>query len=443
MTSREIAAAPWTAYARLRQEAPVYALPGVPGTFVVSRYDDVRAVLADGETFSSQLQREAEPMLMVFRDGASHDRLRQVMAAAFTPRATAAVEPAVRATATERLEPLLERGHGELVSAWCEPIPMAAIAQILGIPMDLSSEFIRWARDLLTISFANRQSDEVTAGPLTRARALVPVGLALARSLGPRLGGELFATIRRAVPERGAQWTRTRLDSAAGLAEFMGFFGRVLQAQRQQPQENVLQMLIHAQSAEPSNPDYEPVSDVELMMQGLALMTAGIDTTAMLLASAVRALCEDPALHARLRQPNGRSERVQSFVHEALRLWSPVQWTHRRATRDTEIAGVKIPRDAVVMPLVGSANRDPERFEAPDALRLDRDDLGYLSFAIGPHVCIGRNLALLEARLAIEALLDRVEHIALDPNAPAPTPRAGGTFGLEALHVVLRPRETH
>ena len=77
-TSPEIAAAPWRTYAELREQAPVYALPGMPGAFAISRYDDVRAVLSDAETFSSTLERGAEPMLMVLRDGAAHDRLRRV-----------------------------------------------------------------------------------------------------------------------------------------------------------------------------------------------------------------------------------------------------------------------------------------------------------------------------------------------------------------------------
>ncbi len=432
-TSPEIAEAPWSAYARLREEAPVYALPSMPGTFAISRYDDVRAVLSDTETFSSSLERDADPMLMVFRDGPSHDRLREVMAAAFTPRATAAVQPAVEATAALRLAPLLECGRGELVSAWCQPIPEAAIAEILGVPRQLSSEFRRWARDLLAIFFASAVSSDRPASRLSCLRTLAPVAFSLVSSAGPRLGLELFRTIRRAVPERGATWTPARLESARGMADFLAFFGRVLHEQRRQPRDNVLDMLIRAQSAE-SGTGRAPVSDVELMMQGLALMTAGIDTTAMLLDSGARALCTRPALFDELRsQPQG----VDGFVHEAMRLWSPVQWTHRRATRDVEIQGTKIPRDAIVLALIGSANRDPERFEDPDALRIERADLGYLSFAIGPHVCIGRNLALLEARIAFGELLQRARSIRLDPDGPPVVARAGGTHGLESLPVLL------
>jgi cytochrome P450 len=355
------------------------------------------------------------------------------MAAAFTPRATAAVRPAVEATAAERLQPLLAKGGGELVGAWCQPIPEAAIAEILGVPRHLSKEFRRWARDLLAIFFATPRTSDRPASRLTRLRSLAPVAASLIGSAGPRLGIELFDTIRRAVPERGAAWTLERLESARGMAEFLTFFGRVLHAQRRRPKDNVLDMLIRAQGAE-SETGRAPVSDVELMMQGLALMTAGIDTTAMLLASGARALCERPELFETLRaQPEG----VDGFVHEAMRLWSPVQWTHRRATRDTEIQGTKIPGDAIVLALIGSANRDPARFDDPDALRIDRDDPGYLSFAIGPHVCIGRNLALLEARTAFLELIRRVRDIRLDPHGPPVVARAGGTHGLERLPVLL------
>jgi cytochrome P450 len=428
-----IAEAPWNAYARLRAEAPVYPIPTMPGTYAVSRYDDVRAVLSDTETYSSSLERHSDPMLMVFRDGASHDRLRAVMAAAFTPRATAAVQPAVEASAAERLAPLLAAGRGELVSAWCQPIPEAAIAEILGVPPSLAGEFRRWARDLLSVFFATATASDQPASRLETLRTLAPVALSLVRSSGPRLGLELFDTIHRAVPERGAAWTSERLESARGMAEFLAFFGGVLKEQRRRPRGNVLDMLIRAQSDESER---APVGDVELMMQGLALMTAGIDTTAMLLASGARALCTDPALFDSLRT---RPECIDGFVHEAMRLWSPVQWTHRRATRDVEIQDTKIPRDSLVLALIGSANRDPSRFDDPDALRIDRGDLGYLSFAIGPHVCIGRNLAQLEARTAFGTLLGQARSIRLDPDGPPVVARAGGTHGLERLPILIEP----
>lgn len=441
VTSPDIAASPWDTYARLREEAPVSPLPGMSAGFAVSRYDDVRAVLSDPETFSSTLERGAQPMLMVLRDGEAHDRLRRVMSAAFTPRAIAAVRPTVEAAAAERLGPLLERGGGDLVPEWCRPIPSAAIAEILGVPLDLASEFRRWARDLLVIFFASRVPGEQAAPPMEHLRAFGPVAFSLVGSLGPRLGLDLVRTLRNAVPGRGAAWTTARLASARGMSEFLCFFGGVLREQRRRPRDNVLDMLIRAQSSQAALAGQPIVSDVELMMQGLALMTAGIDTTSMLLASGARALCDQPELQDELRRS---PERIDGFVHEAMRLWSPVQWTHRRATRDVELRGVKIPRDGFVLALIGSANRDPTRFPAPDELKLDRRDTGYLSFAIGPHVCIGRNLALLEARVAFGELLSRTRALRLDPDGPPVVSRAGGTYGFDHLPVTLevaRPRD--
>ncbi len=440
ITSPAITEAPWTAYQRLREESPIHPLPEMPGVFAISRYDDVRTVLSDAETFSSTLERDAEPMLMVLRDGEAHDRLREVMAAAFTPRAIEALTPVVESTAADRLQRILARGRGDLVSEWCQPIPMAAIAEILGVPADLASEFRRWARDLLAIFFASKVAGEKPAPPLERLRTLGPAGLSLVASLGPGLGLDLFHAIRRAVPDRGTVWTSARLRSARGMAEFLRFFGRTLQQQRRRPQDNVLAMLIRAQASDPASSSRAAVSDVELLMQGLALMTAGIDTTSMLLANGARALCDRPELFETLRAEAGqpsRARRIEGFVHEALRLWSPVQWTHRRATREVELHGTKIPQHSVVLALVGSANRDPARFEAPDELRVDRDDPGYLSFAIGPHVCIGRNLALLEARIAFTHLLTHARSIRLDPDGPPVVSRIGGTHGFESLPVIL------
>ena len=114
--------------------------------------------------------------------------------------------------------------------------------------------------------------------------------------------------------------------------------------------------------------------------------------------------------------------------------------TDRRATRPSEIRGQKIPENAHLVLLLAAANRDPARFERPNELRLDREASGQLAFGLGPHVCLGRNLALLEAQVAFAALLEHVETLGLDPKrAPVPIPHPA-MFGFVRLPVVATPR---
>ncbi len=421
---------PWAGYARLREEAPLYRPPGWDRVFVLSRYDDVRAVLADPETFSSSMIPDVTPAMMVHRDGASHDRLRAVMAAAFTPRAIAVLAPGIERVATSSLDRLLEQGGGNLLPAWCQPIPVSAIAEILGVPPERQSDLGRWALDLLSVFFAQPEPGERAASLGRRGWERAGCAIRIGAAMGPRLGSELLGMIFRGPQERGAALTLRRLEGCRGLVEFVAFLGGIVRAQRSAPRGNVLDMLIEAM--EPGADGVARASEVEMLLQGLALIVAGVDTTSTFLANGVRILCERPELYAELK---ANPDSVDAFASEVLRLWSPVQWTDRRATRAVELGGQRIPANAQLKLLLGSANRDPIRFDAADELRLDRGETADLSFAVGPHACIGRNLALLEGRRAFRIMLARTSSLRL-----AERPRRTlhpGTYGFEALHVKI------
>jgi len=146
----------------------------------------------------------------------------------------------------------------------------------------------------------------------------------------------------------------------------------------------------------------------------LLLLVAGNETTTNLLGNTLLALMAHPDELARVRR---EPRRIPALVEEALRYDGPIQFLFRQATRDVELAGVKIPEGATVIPLLGSANRDDAQF--PDAERFDvsRNTQGHLAFGLGIHFCLGASLARLEARIALEELLPRfVAFERLDPN---------------------------
>jgi cytochrome P450 len=144
----------------------------------------------------------------------------------------------------------------------------------------------------------------------------------------------------------------------------------------------------------------------------LLLLLAGNETTTNLLGNVLIALLAHPDELARVtRDPS----RIPALVEETLRYESPIQFLFRQTTQDVEIAGVSIPSGSLVMPLLGSANRDEARFPDPNRFDVARDTQGHLAFGLGIHFCLGASLARLEARVALEELLARypgVEHCA-------------------------------
>jgi cytochrome P450 len=146
------------------------------------------------------------------------------------------------------------------------------------------------------------------------------------------------------------------------------------------------------------------------------LFAAGQETTARLLAAALRILAEQPALVAELRADPGR---IANFVEECLRLESPIKGSFRLALEDTKISGVEIPAGSIVMAMVGAANRDPRVFQDPDRFDARRSNARRnIAFGYGEHFCPGASLARTEARISLERILARLDDFQLvDPSA--------------------------
>ena len=364
--SMEFRADPYPHYARLRAEAPVYYSEPAR-MWVVSRFEDAVGVLREPARFSSDAMAsvlsvgrrdaaaarpEAGPLMpgnLVTYDPPEHTRLRTIVNRAFTPRRVESWRPMVERVTRDCVKEMSGRDRFDVVADLAALVPARVIAEILGIDPTRHADFKRWA-------------DTITAAMTGSKRNLDPV-------------------------ESGA--------AQAGL-ELMQALGAVIAARSAEPRDDVISVLVRAQEG-------EALTAPEVLGFAGVLTFAGTETTTNLVGNAVRVLVEHAGVRARVQ---GEPAAVFPLLEETLRWDSPVQYLFRRTTAPTEIAGTPIAANAIVCALLGSANRDPERW-GPDAesFDLDRATSGHTGFGFGAHFCLGAALARLEAECALRALL--------------------------------------
>lgn len=393
---------PYAYYAVLREQAPVYFMPEI-GAWVVTRYRDVQHVLTHPEIWANDLLgkagfsmfRHAEAAELLVREGfprntklqtdpPEHRGFRQLVNASFTASRVRASEPFLRAIAARLAGELCASRECELIARFAAPLPIHVIADRMGLP----------AQDVPRIKAWSDAWVEPLGFTLTKERELAVAreGLALQRYL------------------------------AAHMAE-----------RERAPREDILSDLVHG-----TLPGGARLSPADRMGIAEHLLVGGHETATSAIASGVLLLARDPALQATLRREPAL---LRNFVEETLRLESPSQGFFRFAERDGEVAGVAIPRGAMVHVRFAAANRDPEIFPNPDALDLHRPNAGaHMAFSQGEHHCIGAPLARLELQLAFAALLERLDEIALAPGF-APEVLLGLSLRtLRALQLRYRPR---
>ena len=352
---------PYPYYAELRRRGPVSQVdPG--GMRAVSRYEEVLFVLKHPERFSSQGFKAAwqppwvgeNPLAnsLIAMDPPAHPRLRALVSRGFGPQPAARLEPRVRALAGE-LADGLRGGETDFISALAMPLPAFVIGELLGLDHALHGSFKRWADDILSVT--------------------------------PELPP----------PE---QIARVR----ATIAEVDGYLREVIATRRRAPTDDAVSDLLRAEI------DGQSLTDTELVNFLVVLLLGGLETTTHLLGNALIYLSEHPELMARL---HANPALVPRFVEEILRYDGPSHSLPRITTEATTLAGVTLPRGAVVLALVASANRDERVYPAPDRFDLERGSQGGLQFGHGIHFCIGAALARMEARLAIEAIVTRYARV--------------------------------
>jgi cytochrome P450 len=391
---------PWELFDLLLRDAPVYRHPEPDGDgfWVVTRYDDVLAVVRDPKTFSSEVGGaatienlpddvlEARRNFLEF-DPPKHGRYRRLISTSFTPGAVARYEEWLRGLISDLLDRVPYGETFDLVHELAAPIPIRVLARLLGLPEEQLPRLIELGDRLLVDTDPEIVGDAAYHGERPEDRY---------KPFGSPWADELCALGRDHYAERRAE-----------------------------PRDDVLTRIAAAEL------DGCPLSERDLDNTFALLIVAGNETTRQALALGTLALAQNPGEFARLRD---HRELVPSAVEEILRYASPVWFFRRTATADTQLRGVDIAAGDRVTVWFAAANRDPEHYPDPHRFDVSRNPSDTLTFGRGgPHHCLGAHLARLEVRVYLEQLVQRVSSVEL---AGAPRRhRSNFTNGLTRLPV--------
>src|SRR6185503_20041420 len=358
---------PYAAYDRMRSGSPVFHLPPFD-LWMIFDFEGVKRALFDHDAFSSDLSHapgNGNPgEWFIFFDPPRHTKLRAHISKAFTPRVVANLEPRIRELSRQLLDQTIERGEMDLAADFSVPLPMLVIAEMIGVPVGDWPRYKRWSDVILEI--ANTFSkDEEAATTLHEYRAVT--------------------------------------------AEMRAFLPDLIAQRRAAHQDDLLTRLVEAEV------DGDRLTEAEVLGFVQLLLVGGQETTANLLNNAVLCLIENPDQLARLQ---AAPDLLPSAVEEVLRYRSPVQWMPRATRRDVEMHGQVIPAGKLVLPMIGSANRDPKHFRDAGRFDITRDPNPHIAFGHGIHACLGAPLARMEARIALGDFLGRVEGFELASDGP-------------------------
>ena len=389
---------PFGHFAQARARCPVQKARLADGhpAWVVLGYDAARQALNDpriskdmlaalqdnGDVVAEGLPGPEFSRHMLNVDPPDHTRLRRLVSRAFAPPRIAALEPAIRAIASGLLDELDAAGPGatvDLIEGYAYPLPFGVIGELLGIPEADRPRLHAWFGVLLTGWAGNPPPEAVEASD------------------------GIVAYLRELVDDK-----------------------------RQSPADDLVSVLVAAED--------DALTTQELLSSLFQLVVAGHDTTASLIGNGVVALLDHPGqLEALLADPG----QLPAAIDELIRFTAPVPHATFRVTAEpVTLDGVQIPAHEQVLVCLGSANRDPGRFPAPDVLDIGRGDGPNLGFGHGIHYCLGAPLARLEARVAFEALLGRHPRLRLAVGRDALAWAHGDGLvlrGLVSLPVVLGP----
>ncbi len=379
--NEDVLACPYDAYETLLADAPVYKDPGT-GSYIVSRYEDVRAILLDPKRFSSEgylnaitdtvLAERAERMRALYRergwlpdpalgfiDDPRHRDIRAVFERAFRAGRIKAMEPQIRDIAYQLADRLATLGSCDFVAEFAVPLPLHVTGLITGVPTE-DLEKIRIWTDAFIRRFGLMISEEEE-----RECVLLEI-------------------------------------------EAQHYLRALIERLRATPEDSLLSDLVNTPLS-----DGTTLSDNALLAHLMAdTFVGGSETTTSALASGLRLLCQHPGLYAKVRADPDTL--LRPFIEEVLRLESPVQGLYRVATEDVVLHGQTIPAASVINLRYAAANRDDRHFGCPAALDVERRNSGsHLAFGSGIHHCVGATLARRELYWGFRSILERCGPITL------------------------------
>ncbi|HWT48527.1 MAG TPA: cytochrome P450 [Mycobacterium sp.] len=324
-------------------------------------YDECQTVLTHPDTFSSSIYDQIMGPVMgrtlLELEGAEHRASRALVSPSFR---TALLErwrsELVEVVVHELIDRFAPRGRAELAREFTFAFPVQVIARIMGLPREDYLRFQRLSIELLNVVY---------------------------------------------------DWE----CGIAASASLKAYFREVLAERRRNPQDDLISTLAESEI------DGARLTDDEIFAFLLLILPAGVETTYRASGNLLVALLTEPALLDALRADRSM---LRGAFEEALRWEPPITTVVRRAVRDCELGGIAIPAGTHVSVSVAAANRDPARYPDPDRFDPTRKNIAHLTFGGGPHLCLGMHLARMEATVALNALLDRLPDLRLDPRAPAP-----------------------
>jgi len=383
MLDPEVSSEPWEFYSAAHEQCPVYEMPET-GAFVVTKYADLRAVLKDPETFSSDvrvatMQGLAELQQNILKEGGGwehvqtlqrtdpplHGHYRKLLDRVFTIKRVREMTPYIEQVTNDLIDGWIDNGECEFNDDFAMPMPGIIIADQLGLDRSEIKTFKRWADAMLGAARSPVATEEEV-----RANAEI----------------ELQAQL---------------------------YLADVFEDRRNSPQEDLMSAMVHAHGE-----GEEPLNMNELQNLMHQLITGGFETTQTALNHGMWTLIRHPELVPKLREDPSL---MKPFVEEVLRWESPVQFLARRATRDVELAGTLIPKESMVLVGYGPADRDEAKFECPHKFDLERKNSGaHLAFGSGPHFCVGALLARQEMATSFTQIVARLDNIELARPLPQP-----------------------
>lgn len=397
---------PYPFYQLLRSEAPVFQDPA--GYWIVSSYALVARVLRNPKLFSSDvidltpqpaaLREQFVPTKsLLLADAPVHTRHKAIANKALSPARVKRMHDYIQQIVDELIANLADRDEVDFFAEFAMPLPLAIIADQLGVPRSMGAKFREWS-DAMVMPMSPSTTEE-------QRLAIVPV-----------------------------------------LKEMNDYFGGLLDIKRQNPTEDIISDLAITEIEAIAGVDApgtanRRLTDIEAKTIIQLLMVAGNESTTAALCACMDMIARDPALARQLRE---EPDRIAPFIEEVLRLESPLQGFWRLVTQDTELGDVTLPAGSLLFALFASANRDGSTFEDAEDFRLDRTNMqSVMTFGHGIHFCPGSTLARTEIAIAIRSLLAAFDDIALPPGSKEhgyfPTTLVRGMTGLTLR---LRQRTT-
>lgn len=368
---------PYPFYDKLRDQAPVYPMPGGDFYFV-SRYDLALKILQDPVNYSNEFIEgessfvnflpEADALLaekgygrrvktVVFSDPPLHTKFRRMLSESFRPSAIKAMEPNVRKVMADLLADMKEDGVYDVVQTLLVPLPMFVLANWFGVDQTHYLDFKRWSN-------------------------------AANYTLQPPQPREVLLTY------------------AETIAEMQHYLAGLMEERRREPRQDLISDLLKAEL-----PGERPLTDKEILSLLETLLVAGNETTTNAIGNGVLILAQDQALQADLRADIGL---VPKFVEEVLRSESSVTGVWRRTKNEVELAGVTIAPGSKILVGLAAANRDEDQFPHANAVDYSRANIrGHVAFGSGFHTCLGNQLARIEMLAFFEMFLKEFSSIEL------------------------------